>query len=71
MTSYTIVGFDTETWTAPVPTKVESYWSREGRYFITILTDENGYEMDSATDGTKADRDCSVRSFQRRIAAGE
>lgn len=64
---YRIVGYDPDDYVEPVPSSIESYWSRTGRYYITILRDQTGVEMDEAVDGTKADRDASVRSFQRRI----
>ena len=69
MKSYTIIGFDAEAYEEPVAVKVESTYDRSIRSYVTILVDANGEQVgDAMFDGTKADRDASVRTLNSRIA---
>jgi len=67
-TSTTSINLSDITYEEQVPTSVETFWDRYTRCYITILNDQHGVEIESNTDGTKADRDASVKSFKRRIA---
>jgi len=51
-----------------IAAKVESYYDRQTRSFVSFLTNRRGDQLGNASyDGTKADRDASLRSLRARI----
>lgn len=64
--SYSIVGF--ETFEEQVAVAVETYYDRQTRSWVSFLVDADGNPIgDSLYDGTKADRDASIRMLQSQI----
>jgi len=56
-----------ETTTEQRPTSIEQWYDRSSRSWVTSLRDQDGIEIDSLYDGTKADAAAARRRFQRDI----
>lgn len=53
-----------------VPVAVESTYDRTTRSYVTVMVDADGLQVgDALYDGTKADRDASVRQYRRIVAS--
>jgi hypothetical protein len=53
----------------PLAVAVETWYDRQTRSWITYLVDAEGHQLGAAAyDGTRADRDASIRHLELRIA---
>lgn len=68
MKGYTIVGFDPETYEEPTPVRIDQYFDRQTRSWITLLLEANDNQVgDAAYDGTRADARASLATMRKRI----